>query len=504
MGSQAQAARPLLLIRVDATRTAGGAGIGHAMRCLNLARAWTARGGRVQVLTAGFPDVVSTRYRAADVEVLAPLTGVEAGGAADAALVLDHARRSGAAWVVADGYHFGERFRTAVGRSTRMLIVDDHARTGAAGASMILDQNVDADPGDYPARGPGCRLLMGTRFALVDPAFAERGRRDRSGPATRVLIVLGGGPRPAWVARVGAAAERLAGGGMEVSVVGAGHLGVQRGVTWRGFSGDVVGEMRAADLCVAAAGSTTWEICCAGLPAVLVSVADNQLPVARAISGAGAAIDLGWWDGLTEAGIVRAVRRLARDAGQRAALTARGIALVDGGGARRVADELWPRVGLRLATHADARLLWEWANDPVTRQASFSTSWIAWEDHLSWLGALLASPTSLLLVGVDDDGGPIGQIRFERSGTVAQVHVSVAPGRRGQGYGATLVRVGAARAFAHWSDVREIVGLVKVDNTLSARAFQAAGFEQMSAPAPRVGELVTRWRLRQEDADVRR
>jgi RimJ/RimL family protein N-acetyltransferase len=287
-------------------------------------------------------------------------------------------------------------------------------------------------------------------------------------------------------------------------MVGAGRLGVERGVTWCGFSGDVVGEMREADICVAAAGSTTWEICCAGLPALLASVADNQLAVARAISGAGAAIDLGWWEGLTEAGIARAVRRLARDAGRREALAARGMALVDGGGARRVVDELWPRVGLRLATHADARLLWEWANDPVTRQASFSTSSIPWDDHLSWLRARLASPTSLMMVGVDDAGGPIGQIRFEQSGAVAEVHVSVAPARRGQGYGATLVRIGAARAFAHWGDVREVVGLIKVDNTLSARAFRAAGFEQVATRAPGAVEPVTRWRLRQEDAHVRR
>lgn len=474
------------------------------MRCLNLARAWAARGGRVQVLATELPDVVSMRYRAADLEVLAPLTSVEAGGADDAALVLDHARRAGAAWVVVDGYQFGELFLSAVGRSTRLLIVDDHARTGAVGASLILDQNVDADPDDYPGREPGCRLLMGSRFALVDPAFAERGRRERSGPATRVLIVLGGGPRQAWLSRVAGAAERLAGFGLEVSVLGAERPGAQRGTTWHGFSADVVDEMREADLCVAAAGSTTWEICCAGLPALLASVADNQLPVARAISNAGAAIDLGWWDGLTETRIARAVRGLARDAGRRAALAASGMALVDGGGARRVVDELWPRAGLRLATHADARLLWEWANDPVTRQASFSTSSIPWEDHLRWLRAHLASPTSLTLVGVDDAGEPVGQIRFERCATVAEVHVSVAPGRRGQGYGATLVRVGAARAFARWGEVREVVGLVKVDNTLSARAFRAAGFAEMATPAPGAGEPVTRWRLRREDADVRR
>jgi spore coat polysaccharide biosynthesis predicted glycosyltransferase SpsG/RimJ/RimL family protein N-acetyltransferase len=491
-------------VRVDATRSPGGAGIGHAMRCLNLSRAWMARGGSVQVLTTGLPDVVSARYRVGGLEVLPPVTGVEAGGGADAALVLDHVRQAGPAWVVADGYHFGKPFRSAVGRSARLLIIDDHARTGAAGAAIVLDQNVDAGADAYADREAGCRLLLGSRFALVDPAFAERGRRERGGPTARVLIVLGGGPRRAWVARVAAAAERLAGGGLAVRVVGATRTGVDKGVTWCGFSADVVAEMRDADICVAAAGSTTWEICCAGLPALLTSVADNQVPVARAISRAGAAIDLGWWEELTEARIVRAARNLADDADRRAVMAAKAMALVDGEGSRRVVDELWPRLALRLATHEDARLLWEWANDPVTRRASFSTAPIPWEDHLAWLTTHLASATSLLLVGTDDAGEPVGQIRFEKSGAVAEVHVSVAPGRRGQGYGATLVRVGAVRAFGHWGDIREVVGLVKVDNTLSVGAFKAAGFEQVQARVPGPSEPVTQWRLRQEDTDVRR
>ena len=322
--------------------------------------------------------MVSARYQAEGIEVLPPMTGIEAGGVADAALVLDHVRHVKPAWVVADGYHFGQAFRTAVGRSVRLLVIDDHARTGAAGAAMVLDQNVDAGADAYAGREAGCRLLLGSRFALVDPAFAERGRRERGGLAFRVLILLGGGPRREWVARVGGAAERLAGGGLAVRVVGAERSGVEKGVTWCGFSGDVVSEMRAADLCVAAAGSTTWEICCAGLPALLTSVADNQVPVARAIDRAGAAIDLGWWEQLTEVRIAQAVRRLARDGRRRAAMGAAAMALVDGRGVTRVVDALWPRVALRFATPQDARLLWEWANDPVTRQVSFSTAPIPW------------------------------------------------------------------------------------------------------------------------------
>ena len=55
-----------------------------------------------------------------------------------------------------------------------------------------------------------------------------------------------------------------------------------------------VGElMAAADLLVSAAGSTCWEICLLGLPALLIDVADNQTEVAEELHRRGCAIHVG-------------------------------------------------------------------------------------------------------------------------------------------------------------------------------------------------------------------
>ena len=37
--------------------------------------------------------------------------------------------------------------------------------------------------------------------------------------------------------------------------------------------------MTAADLCIGAAGSTSWERCCLGLPSITLAIADNQLGI---------------------------------------------------------------------------------------------------------------------------------------------------------------------------------------------------------------------------------
>ena len=52
---------------------------------------------------------------------------------------------------------------------------------------------------------------------------------------------------------------------------------------------DMAGLMRDADLASGASGSATWERCCLGLPTVMVTIAENQRPIAEAMLRHGAA-----------------------------------------------------------------------------------------------------------------------------------------------------------------------------------------------------------------------
>ena len=66
--------------------------------------------------------------------------------------------------------------------------------------------------------------------------------------------------------------------------------------------------MDEADLAIGAASSASWERCALGLPALLVTLADNQVAAERLLVEAGAAGSLGWHDAVSAAEIERAVR----------------------------------------------------------------------------------------------------------------------------------------------------------------------------------------------------
>jgi hypothetical protein len=149
-----------------------------------------------------------------------------------------------------------------------------------------------------------------------------------------VLVAVGGAPSQPVRRFADAVAAELAEPGWEVTV-------------WSG-SDDPVPALATSLVAVAAAGSTLWELCRFGVAPVVVSVADNQVPLAEAAVAAGLAVAGGSVTGADDdadpdavAGLVRAL--VADDVGRRA-MVARQRAAVDGAGAARVAARLWAHI----------------------------------------------------------------------------------------------------------------------------------------------------------------
>jgi len=129
-------------------------------------------------------------------------------------------------------------------------------------------------------------------------------------------------------------------------------------------------------------------------------------------------------------------------------------------------------VRLREATAGDARLLFEWRNDPQTRAASHESAPVAWEDHIAWLERALAEPRRALYVAVDDRGA-LGTVRLDAGDDDhATISITIAPERRGEGLATPLIAAACARAGG------PVVALVKPENARSIRAFEQAGFRR--------------------------
>jgi UDP-2,4-diacetamido-2,4,6-trideoxy-beta-L-altropyranose hydrolase len=133
-------------------------------------------------------------------------------------------------------------------------------------------------------------------------------------------------------------------------------------------------------------------------------------------------------------------------------------------------------LSLRSAAADDARLLWEWANDPFVRVHAFTPEAIPWETHLHWYANRLASDGTRFWL-LEDAGTPVAQIRYDRNpeGTEAEISFSVARDHRGKGLGTEIVRQTCKRAVAELG-VEQITALVFPENLASMRTFEKVGF----------------------------
>ena len=96
-------------------------------------------------------------------------------------------------------------------------------------------------------------------------------------------------------------------------------------------------------------------------------------------------------------------------------------------------------IHIRRATPDDARLLFEWRNDPETRRASRTTEPLVWETHVRWLADSLKNSHRILGIA-EMEGTPIGTMRAdERKDGYTEISYTVAPTFRGKGFGTSMV-----------------------------------------------------------------
>ncbi len=397
-------------------------------------------------------------------------------------------------WLIVDHYGIDRRWESALrGTAKRLMVIDDLADR-AHDCDLLLDQNLVADMSRrYEHLVPElCTTLLGPRYALLGQEYAElhENARARSGSVRRVFIFFGGNSAGLTEAAV-SAFLKLEHEELEADVVipvnsdedGALRrlIGGRANVTVYSDLPSLAPLIAAADIGLGASGATSWERLCLGLPTLVVTVADNQRPIADEASRRGVARLLGEKESVTAESIRTALSEMI-DSGIDPEWSKRCRAVVDGKGSSRVYWALVANVEMELnardAVVADEEQLLELANDPGTRRNAFSHEAISVETHHAWLRSRLMRPEScrIYIVGTSD-GTAAGQVRFEAEADGWEVHYSVAPELRRRGLGRSLLRA-ALIVFGESHPGARIFGRVKEQNVASRRIFDALGFEQ--------------------------
>lgn len=478
-----------LVVRADANVAIG---TGHVMRCLALAQAWQDAGGGVVFAMAQSNPAIDERLRSEGVEIVK--VDLSSGGTGDVAQLAEVARVHRANWVAVDGYQFDADYQRSVkDAGLKLLFIDDTGHAAHYHANLILNQNAHASEGLYCQREPCSRLLLGPRYAMLRREFAAwRGWQREIVPIGRkVLVTMGGSDPDNITLRVIRAIFLVAVEKLEATVIAGGsnpHIeslehaaSHQAGRIRLLRDATNMSELMAwADVAISAAGTTCWEICFLGLPGILIDVAPNQRPVAQELGRKAIAIHLGSAETVVPEEIAAKLESLLLSGELRAAMSECSRKMVDGLGAERVVSAMrGGSLRLRPAEERDCRQLWDWANDPAVRNASFSQAPIPWERHQAWFAGKLKDASCLILIAEDDSGRAVGQFRVDRrSSQEGEIDVSLSSDFRGAGSGSRFIDLGVRNVF-ETTGVERVHAFIRPENRASLRAFEGADFKKL-------------------------
>ena len=353
-----------VVFRVDASSRIG---TGHFMRCLTVADAMKQRGIQIRILSRHLPAHLRAMLAAKEHEFM-PLNSSSIEAISDD-LAQSHwlgtsqhvdAQDSVQAlsdqtwdWLVVDHYALDARWESALRQTAKNILVIDDIANRQHDCDVLLDQNFYTDmnaryTGKVPAH---CRLLLGPRYALLREEFRHLREQVtlRTGPVKRVLVFFGGVDASNCTARAIEALANIGGHDLHVDVViGVQHPFreqieaecVQYGFRCHVQTSQMAELMAAADLAIGAAGSTSWERCCLGLPVLLVAIADNQINIAEGLDFLGACIYVGTAKTAIAPIMQNAILNLLSAQDQLKTLSERSYSLVDGLGVDRVCQAM--------------------------------------------------------------------------------------------------------------------------------------------------------------------
>ena len=309
-----------VVFRVDASTDIG---TGHVVRCLTLADALREQGADCSFVcrphSGHLLDMIALRgHRVVALSPLAPSTNRFPAYPTHAAWLLtdwqtdaretcDLLSSQGVDWLVVDHYALDRRWEQTLRPFCKNLMVIDDLADREHDCDLLLDQNLGRMVQDYAGLlSPKTATFIGPRYSLLRPEFAllrTQSLARRVEPHLKhLLITMGGVDKNNATGQVlQALADCRLPADLRITVVMGPHAPGLTDVQQQaqrmpcptqvlvGVS-DMAQLMLDSDLCIGAAGGTSWERCCMGLPTLLLVLADNQRSGATALASSGAVL----------------------------------------------------------------------------------------------------------------------------------------------------------------------------------------------------------------------
>ena len=260
-------------------------------------------------------------------------------------------------WIIVDHYSLDKNWEQALQPYCEKIMVIDDIANRIHDCDLLLDQTLAHSINDYKNLTPkNCTHLIGTKYALLRPEFAKMRKpsitRRQNPTLCQLLISLGGVDKDNITMRI---LEYLQDSSYAESfeitlVMGPNSPWINTVKKWvienelktliLSNVDNMAELMVKSDLCIGAAGTSSWERCCLGLPTLLITLEENQVPIANSLHGHQAAIYLANQNNINRQHIFSILSKLDADLSILKKMSNAAFKLVDGNGVNRVLETM--------------------------------------------------------------------------------------------------------------------------------------------------------------------
>jgi RimJ/RimL family protein N-acetyltransferase len=125
------------------------------------------------------------------------------------------------------------------------------------------------------------------------------------------------------------------------------------------------------------------------------------------------------------------------------------------------------------ANKKHVKQVYNWSNDNLTRQNSYNSNKIEYNDHFHWFNKKIIDKKVLFLI-ILINHEPAGIVRFEIKNSETIIGILISKEYRGQGLSVEILKKAAFEYFAKFD--YPIFASIKKENTASLKSFTKAGY----------------------------
>lgn len=431
-----------IVLRVDSSTSIGS---GHVMRCLTLADALKNKGANctficrkhsgnmLALIQSRGHGVVALPIRGANTtltsqhprqEYLSWLGATTDEDAAQTIAALQSLKTDNPALLIVDHYALNKDWEEQLKPYCQKIMVIDDLADRQHDCDLLLDQTFGRDELDYQALVPEhCTILTGSYYALLRPEFAqwrEYSLQRRQQPQLKqLLITLGGVDKDNVTGQVlTALVNSQLPNDCHITIVMGEYAPWLESIKTQAQQLPWPTEVRVnvthmaelmanSDLCIGAAGSTTWERCCLGVPTIMLVLAENQRKIANEL------------DRKDIATTIYHVAKLSHkldtiltgiSSGLHTKIETSSI-ICDGLGTKKISNHLVGGSFIRQMKISDLKLVRQWRNHPSVRSCMFNQNEVGQDEHEQWFLEKSRQQNQFLLI-FENQGKPQGFISF--------------------------------------------------------------------------------------------